>query len=168
MKIERKYWIAGLIGAVTITGAYMYLQVKKVLDYTLKFLYARNVTIKTTGVSADFIYEYVNKANIDITIARQEYEIYINGTYYTTLKNEVPQVLKGGNPSLVSFRLNLDYKDVGEKLKTNYLSLVALPQNVKILVKMKWRVKYGIIPVPISYDWELTLKDILSWYLPKK
>ena len=70
MKIERKYWIAGLIGAVTITGAYMYLQVKKVLDYTLKFLYARNVTIKTTGVSADFIYEYVNKANIDITIEK--------------------------------------------------------------------------------------------------
>ena len=168
MKIERKYWIAGLIGAVTLTGAYMYLQVKKVLDYTLKFVGTKNLTIKTNGVSADFVYEYLNKANIDVTLAKQEYEVYINGVYYTTLKNEVPNVLKGGSPSIVAFRMNLDYKEIGEKLKTNYVSLIALPQNVKILIKMKWKVKYGIIRVPISYDWELTLKEILSWYLPKK
>lgn len=168
MKIERKYWIAGLIGAVTITGAYMYLQVKKVLEYSLKFVATRNLTIKTNGVSADFVYEYINKANIDVTLAKQEYDVFINGVFYTTLKNDVPNVLKGGQPSLVAFRMTLDYKEIGEKLKTNYLSLVALPQNVKILIKMKWKVRYGIIRVPISYDWELTLKEILNWYLPKK
>ena len=31
-KIEKRVWIAGLIGLVSLTGAYMYFQVNKILS----------------------------------------------------------------------------------------------------------------------------------------
>jgi LEA14-like dessication related protein len=167
MKVERKYLIATLIGAISLTGAYMYLQVKKILNYTLNFVGARNVSISATGVTADFVYEYQNKANIDVTLATQEYEIFINGVYFTTLRNDNPTLLKGGQNSSIVVKMDLNYKELGKVLKTNYLTLVALPQNVKILTKMKWKAKYGIFKVPITYDWEVTLKEVMGW-LPKK
>ena len=163
----KHYWIAGLIGAISLTGAYMYIQVRKVLNYTLRYIGMRDVKISTSGVSVNFLYEYENKANIDVTLAEQEYEIYINGVYYTTLKNKAPQTLYGGKKSMIAVNMTLNYKEIGSKLKTNYLSLVASPQNIKILTKMKWKVKYGILKLPITYDYEVTLKEIISWYLPQ-
>lgn len=168
MKVERKYLIATLIGAISLTGAYMYLQVKKILNYTLKSIGARNVTISATGVTADFVYEYQNKADIDVTLATQEYEIFINGVYLTTLKNNNPTLLKGGQKSSIVVKMDLNYKEIANTLKTNYLTLIALPQNVKILTKMKWKAKYGIFKVPISYEWEVSLKEVMGWYLPNK
>jgi len=168
MKVERKYLIAGLIGAFTLTGAYMYLQVKKILNYTLNFIGARNVTISATGVTADFVYEYQNKADIDVTLATQEYEVWINGVFYTTLRNDNPTLLKGGQKSSIVVKMDLDYKELAKTLKTNYLTLIAHPQNIKIVTKMKWKAKYGIFKIPVSYDWEVTLKQIMGWYLPNK
>ena len=165
---KKYYWIAGLIGAVSLTGGYMYLQVKKILDYTLGFVGVSNVKATTQDISMTFKYEYQNKANIDITIVEQEYLIYINEVYIATLKNVVPNVLYGGKKSEINVDLKLNYKEVANILKVNYLSLVALPQNVKIKTVMKWKVKYGLLKIPITYPYEVTLKEVLSWYIPKK
>jgi len=169
MKLQpRHYWIAGLIGAVSLTGAYMYLQFKKVMSYTLNFVGIRDVKMTPQDISMNFVYEYENKSNIDVTLSEQQYEIYINGVYYTSLLNKAEVVLYGGRKNLIAVNLTLVYKDVASKLQTNYLSLVALPQNVKILVKMKWKVRYGILKVPISYPYEVTLKEIINWVVPTK
>ena len=169
MNLNKKYyWIAGLIGAVSLTGGYMYLQVKKILDYTLDFIGVSNVKATTQDISMTFKYEYQNKANIDITIAEQEYLVYINDVYYATLKNTVPNVLYGGKKSEINVDLKLNYKEIANILKVNYLSLVALPQNVKIKTVMKWKVKYGFLKIPITYPYEVTLKEVIGWYIPKK
>jgi hypothetical protein len=36
------------------------------------------------------------------------------------------------------------------------------------LIKMKFKVKYGILKIPIKYEYPLTLKEIISWYLPNQ
>ena len=164
----RHYWIAGLIGAISLTGAYMYIQVKKILSYTLNWVGVRDVKITTTDISMNFIYEYENKANIDVTLFEQEYEVFINGIYYTTLTNKAPQTLFGGKKSYIAVNLLLNYKEVAAKLKVNYLTLLTFPQNIKLLTKMKWKVKYGIIKIPITYPYEVTLKEVIGWYIPQK
>lgn len=164
----KHYWIAGLIGAISITGAYMYIQVKKVLSYTLNFAGIRDVKIIDGQAKFNIIYDYENKANIDVILAEQEYDVFINDIYYTTLKNYASQNLLGGKKSVIAVAVNLDIKDISKTLKTNYLTLMALPQNVKILIKMKFKVKYGILKIPIKYDYTMTLKEIISWYLPQK
>ena len=165
---NKHYWIAGLIGAISLTGAYMYLQVRKVLDYTLNYIGIKDLKYANNVASFNLIYQYENKANIDVVLAEQEYDIYINGVFYTTLRNYAPQKLFGGQKNIIAVAVVLNIKDIANKLKVNYLTLIALPQNVKIDIKMKFKVKYGIIKVPIKYDYPLTLKEIISWYLPNQ
>jgi LEA14-like dessication related protein len=164
----KHYWIAGLIGAVSLTGAYMYLQVRKILNYTLNFVSIKDLKYTNNVAKFNLIYNYENKANIDVVLAEQEYDVYINDVYYTTLRNYAPQKLFGGQKNIIAVAVVLDVKDIASKLKTNYLTLIALPQNVKILIKMKFKVKYGILKIPIKYEYPLTLKEIISWYLPNQ
>ena len=56
-KIEKRVWIAGLIGLVSLTGAYMYFQVNKILSYTLNFKGVKNVKVQKDGVSFTMWYE---------------------------------------------------------------------------------------------------------------
>jgi len=163
---ENKYWILGLLGLVTVTGVYMYSQINKILDYTLNFKGIRNIKFdKSSNISFTVVYEYKNKANIDITLDNQEYEIYINNQYLTTLTNFIPNVLKGGVASLIEVNVNFSKNDL-KKIKLNWLQLVLQPEKVEIKTLMKWKVKYGILRFPVVYPYILNLKEIIGWYVP--
>jgi hypothetical protein len=165
LKIEKRLWITGLIALVSVTGAYMYSQVMKVLDYTLTFRGMREVKFDKTGVSFKILYEFKNKANIDITIAQQEYEIYINNQYLTTLTNFAPNILTGGSPSLIEINVKISADDF-KKVKLNVAQVLLSPKSVEIKTVMKWKIKYGIFKFPISFPYIVNLKEILGWYIP--
>jgi hypothetical protein len=162
---NKKLLIAGIIGAVSITGAYLYLQVSKILSYTLNFKGIRNVTFDKTSVKFQIFYEYLNKANIDITLAQQEYEIFINGQYLTTMTNFAPNILKGGSPSEIVINVNLTADDF-KKVKLNLAQVLLRPSSVEIKTVMKWKVKYGFLKFPVTYPYIVSLKEVLGWYIP--
>lgn len=162
---NKKLLIAGLIGAVSLTGAYLYLQVSKILSYTLNFKGIRNVTYNKTGIKFQIFYEYLNKANIDITLAKQEYEIFINGQYLTTMTNFAPNILKGGSPSEIEINVELTANDF-KKVKLNIAQVLLRPSTVEIKTIMKWKVKYGILKFPVTYPYIVSLKEVLGWYIP--
>jgi LEA14-like dessication related protein len=164
-KIEKRLWITGLIALVTITGAYMYNQVSKVLSYTLKFVGLREVKFDKSGVSFKMLYEYSNKANISVTIAQQEYEVYINGQYLTTLSNFAPNVLEGGSKSTIEINVSLTPEDF-KKVKLNWVQVLLEPKSIEIKTIMKWKIKYGIVKFPVTYPYILNLKQIIGWYVP--
>ena len=164
-KIEKRVWIAGLIGLVSLTGAYMYFQVNKILSYTLNFKGVKNVKVQKDGVSFTMWYEYQNKANINITLAEQKYDVYINNQYLTTLTNFVPNTLIGGQISPIEVNVNLTLADF-KKLNLNYAQLILAPKSVEIKTDMKWKVKYGILKIPVSYPYIVSLKEVISWYVP--
>ena len=164
-KIEKRLWITGLIALFTITGAYMYNQVSKVLDYTLKFVGLREVQFNKNGISFKILYEFQNKANINVTIAQQEYEIYINNQYLTTLTNFAPNILEGGKLSNIEINVNLTSEDF-KKIKLSWVKVLLNPKSVEIKTIMRWKIKYGIVKFPISYPYVLNLKEIIGWYVP--
>ena len=164
-KIEKRLWIAGLIGLVSVTGAYMYYQVNKILSYTLNFKGVKNVKVQKDGVSFTMWYEYQNKANINVTLAEQKYDVYINNQYLTTLTNFVPNTLVGGQVSNIEVNVNLTLADF-KKLNLNYAQLILAPKSVEIKTDMKWKVKYGIFKFPVSYPYIVSLKEVISWYVP--
>lgn len=164
-KIEKRMWIAGLIGLVSVTGAYMYYQVNKILAYTLEFKGTKNVKFDNKGISFTIWYEYTNKANISVTLAEQKYEVYINNQLLTTLTNFVPNTLVGGEPSIIEVNVNLTVADF-KKVKLNLAQVLLDPKSVEIKTIMKWKVKYGILKFPISYPYILNLKQIIGWYVP--
>jgi LEA14-like dessication related protein len=164
-KIEKRFWITGLIALVSITGAYMYNQVSKVLSYTLNFVGLREVKFDKSGVSFKMLYEYSNKANISVTIAQQEYEVYINGQYLTTLSNFAPNVLEGGSKSTIEINVSLTPEDF-KKVKLNWVQVLLEPKSIEIKTIMKWKIKYGIVKFPVTYPYILNLKQIIGWYVP--
>lgn len=164
-KIEKRLWITGLIALVSITGAYMYNQVSKVLSYTLNFVGLREVKFDKSGVSFKILYEYTNKANISVTISQQEYEVYINGQYLTTLSNFAPNILEGGKVSTIEINVSLTPEDF-KKVKLNWVQVLLDPKSVEIKTIMKWKIKYGFVKFPVTYPYILNLKQIIGWYVP--
>ena len=164
-KIEKRVWITGLIALVSITGAYMYSQVMKILDYTLDFKGMRDVKFDKNGISLKIWYEYKNKANITITLATQEYDVYINNKYLTTLKSNIPNVLDGSIASNILIDVNLTPADF-KKLDMNIAQVLVAPKSIEIKTIMKWKVKYGILKFPVTYPYIVNLKEVIGWYVP--
>ena len=165
-KIEKKFWIAGLIGLVSVTGAYLYFQVQKILDYTLTFKGIRNVKFdKNANISFTIQYEYKNKANIDLTLDNQQYEVYINNQHLTTLTNFIPNKLSGSKTSLIEVNLNIT-KDDFKKINLNWLQLILQHEKIEIKTIMKWKIKYGLLRFPFQYPYTVSLKEVISWYVP--
>ena len=164
-KLQKRFWIAGLIGLVSVTGAYMYYQVNKILDYTLNYKGIKNVKITKDQISFTMWYEYQNKANITITLAESKYDVYVENQYVTTLTNFAPTTLQGGQVSVIEVNVVLTKADL-TKLKLNYAQLLIAPKSVEIKTIMKWKVKYGILKIPVSYPYIVSLKEVISWYVP--
>jgi len=166
-KTNKRLWIAGLIGLVTITGAYLYFQVNKILTYTLKFKGVKNAKLEDGGVSFTMWYIYRNTADISITLTDQKYDVFINNQYLTTLGNFVPNTLVGGVDSNIEINAKITKADF-KKLKFNYADLFLSPKSPEIKTIMKWKVKYGIFNIPITYAYTITLKEIISGFTPAK
>ena len=164
-KLQKRFWIAGLIGLVSVTGAYMYYQVNKILDYTLNYKGIKNVKITKDQISFTMWYEYQNKANITITLAESKYDVYVENQYVTTLTNFAPTTLQGGQVSVIEVNVVLTKADL-TKLKLNYAQLLIAPKSVEIKTIMKWKVKYGIFKFPVTYPYIVSLKEVISWYVP--
>lgn len=165
MKLRTKYALGAGIALVSLTGFYLYTQIIKVLEYRLDFKGFKNVSINQKGMSFTIAYEYENKANIDITLAEQKYEVYIDGVYVTTLTNFAPNTLSGSKPSLIEVNVNLTLDEL-KKVKINWARLILQPGKVQVTNVMRWKVKYGILKIPYKYTYSVSLKEIIGWYAP--
>lgn len=167
MKISKKTVIwGGVIALLGVTAVWVNKQVKKMNDFVLTF---KKVSVNKFNVKElDFnvFYDYKNNSDIDINLSSQEYDVYVNGTFVTTMTNYAENTLKANSTSPLGFNCKLNLPDLDKKLRLSYFSMVAQPKEVKIRVVMKWKVRLAIFKVPISYAWDTDLKEILGWYLP--
>lgn len=165
MKIDKKYAIGGAIALVSVTGFVLYTQIMKVLTYRLDVKGFKNVSINKNGMSFTIVYEYENKAKIDITLAEQKYEIFIDGVYVTTLTNFAPNTLSGSKPSTIELNVNLTLDEL-KKVKLNWARMILQPGQVQVDTVMRWKVKFGFLRIPYKYTYRVSLKEIIGWYIP--
>ena len=166
MKIN-KWALWSVIGvAVAETAIYVTKQVKKMMDYTITFKSVKVNKFSLETLDFNAYLDYKNNSDIDIRLAEQEYDIYVNNVFITTLKNYKENVLKANSVSELGFNINLNLPELDKKLKVNYFKMVAEPKSVLIRVEMKWKVRFGLFKIPIKYSWNTNLKEILGWYLP--
>ena len=86
----------------------------------------------------------------------------------TKMFNYAPNVLKASQTSEIAINVDLNLKELSTKLgKDIYARMLLDPKNVMIKFDMKWKVKLlGLIKLPVSYPYVVSLKEILSWYIP--
>jgi len=166
MKIN-KWAVFSIVGvAVAGTALYVSKQVKKMMNYTLTYKSIKVNKFTLTTLDFNTYFDYKNNSDIDIKLAEQEYDIYVNDAYITTLKNYQENVLKANATSELGFNVNLNLPELDKKLRINYVKMLADPKAVKLRIEMRWKVRFGFLKIPISYTWNTNLKEILGWYLP--
>ena len=162
MKIEKKHIIAGLIGLVTITGASLYLQYKRLMNYTIGLKSVRINKLSLNGLNIDLFLNFENKSNLKFTIVSQKYDIFINNVYLTTLQNNKPNEILPNSTSVIGMNMDIDRKIIGARLKDALVTFANTDKTmVKIVTKMK--VKYGFITLNFpEYPYQNTLKNMMA------
>lgn len=165
MAIKKKYIVAGAIGVVTIVGALVYLQVKKLLEnFKWEFKKVKVRTLTPTLISFDVFLAFQNASDITFHVVNQQYKVFINGEYITRGSNGLDNVILKRAESQLGVNIAFDPKVVVKQLKINAIDMLTAPEKVKIKVEMIFRVKIGIFGFNVPYTYEVDLKELKSWY----
>ncbi len=162
MKIQKKYVVAGLIGLVTITGATLYLQYQRLMNYTIGLKKVKINKLSLAGFDIDLFLNFENKSGLKFTIEKQKYDIYINNIYLTTLQNDIPNVILPNSTSVLGMNMKESSKDVVGKLKS---LITALASSDKVMVKFvtKMKVKLGFVSISFPpFTYQDTLKNMMA------
>ena len=164
---NQKYTLLGL-GVAVLGGTAYYISrvVKRLQDFTLDFKKVKVNKFTKERLQFDVYFDYTNKSEININLASQEYDVYIDGVYITTMTNYKENVLKAKSKSPLGFSVDLDLPKLDSKIRASYFDMITNPKEVAIRIDMKFKARVGIFKVPYKYIWNTNLKEILGWYLP--
>jgi LEA14-like dessication related protein len=160
MKIEKKYLIAGLIGIVTIAGAFAYLQYKKLMNYVIK---VKNVVIKSANIDSinfDLFLNFENKSSVAFEILSQSYDVYINNSLISKLKGKQVVKIAPKSVSVIPLKVNIKPSDILNKLGKDALNLIANFGNNRLKVNVKLQVKLYGFTFNIPYVYETTISEL--------
>lgn len=165
MKKNWKYIALAAVAGITVTtGIWLKKQYDKLMKntYELKSFVVKSASMKSVTFSV--VYAYVNNTDIDINLVGQEYKIYVDDRFITTIKSDVPVILKANATSDIPLDITVDPRDMFYKFKDNLLKALTQKQKLKIRMESTFRVKLGIftIPVPYPYEWTQTFPAILG------
>ena len=162
MKLEKKHYIAGAIGLVTLTGAMAYLQYKRMMDYVVKVKKIDPRKISEKLISLDMVVDYTNKGNVDIQVESTTANVFINDKPVTKIELKKPFVIKGNSTFPVSVNVQFNPSDVLDALKINALDIAVNPQKINIRVDLVLKAKLWFFNVNIKDKYVLNLKDLLT------
>lgn len=165
MKKNWKYIALAAVAGITVTtGLWLKKQYDKLMKntYELKSFVVKSASMKSVTFSV--VYAYVNNTDIDINLVGQEYKIYVDDRFITTIKSDVPVILKANATSDIPLDITVDPRDMFYKFKDNLLKALTQKQKLKIRMESTFRIKLGIftIPVPYPYEWTQTIPAILG------
>jgi hypothetical protein len=166
LSTKQKWYVGIGVAVLGVTAYYISKIAKQLEDFELNFKKIKVTKFTKEKLDFNVYFDYVNKSAININLASQEYDVYINGVYVTTMSNYAENVLKAKATSPLGFNVNLDLPKLDEKIRTTYFDMVTNPKEVLIKIDMKFKARVGIFKIPYRYVWNTNLKEILGWYLP--
>jgi LEA14-like dessication related protein len=161
--ITRKQILTGLGIAVVITGGFLAFQFSRLMKYTLKIKGIDRFSASMSKVSFDAYLSFENISDLQIALAYQNYQVYINDKLITTIDSKKPQVILPKTSTTLKFSIDLSPSDLLKKLGSSSVQniLNIKQQNLKVITKMG--VKYLGFTIPIN----TTIEDtIANWIAP--
>jgi LEA14-like dessication related protein len=166
VKISKKtgkiiVWSTALLTA-GVAGYFAYKWIEKQLikmeDYELDFQKLVVRKFDKNQIIMDVFMKFTNRSNLAVTLTEQEYDIYANGIYLTTVVNKAPNTIQANSTSSVGARIDFNPAEIIAKGILNPLELLKSPKNLKIKTVMKYKVKVLFFSVPIP---EIVYEDSL-------
>lgn len=163
MKIQGKYIAAGAIAIVSLSAAFLFLQYKRIMNYTLKLKNLRLISFTQNSFVIDVLLAFDNKSDLSFDIVSQKYEVYINNKIITGVGNKNLRHIKPGI-SEIALRIAANPERILKEQggMKGLLGLVSNPQATKIKIIIKLTVKFYLIKVNIPFTIEKTLAELLT------
>jgi LEA14-like dessication related protein len=162
MKIQKKHLIAGAIGAVTITGALVYLQYKRLMNYVIKL---KKISIKKIGINnvdLNLYLDFENKSDLGFTIEEQIHNIYINDKFVSKIENKSPNYISPKTSSTIGVNINFNPSKVLNILGKSLTDFVTAPEKIKLKIDIKLKVKLWFFTINIPFLYETNFKELLN------
>jgi LEA14-like dessication related protein len=163
-KTTLKY--ALLVGVVGVTGTtiiWIRKQYQKLLKNVTTFKSFKVGKITLNEFDFEVVYDYTNNMDVDIVLASQKYDIFLDGNYITTLTNDKTTTLKANATTPIPLTLKLNPKELSQRLSSTFLMALMQPLKANMRIDMSFKVKLFIfkIPVPYSYSFPVTIPALL-------
>jgi len=162
MKLEKKHYIAGAIGLVTISGALLYLQYKKLMDYCLSFNRFALKKLSLRDAELDIFLNFKNKSAIKINIVSQDYVAYLNDKKIATFSNKNLVVIEPKATTVLPLNVKFQPIKLVNSLKSLATDFMLKPETVILKVKCYIKVKFWFLNLSIPYEYVTTIKDLMT------
>lgn len=163
MKIQKKHIVAGSIALVTLTGAFIYMQYKKLMEYTLGFKSMKVKKVSLNEVVLDVFLMFNNPSKLKFDITEQEYKVFINNQFVSDAVNYSTNAIEPKSSSVLGVNIKFNPSTVLKVLKMNWADILLSPEQSKIKIEMKFKVKLYLIPITIPYVYEFTFKELVQY-----
>jgi len=163
MKIQKKHIIAGSIALVTITGAFLYMQYKKLMEYTLGFKSMKVKKVSLNEVVLDVFLLFNNPSKLKFDITEQKYKVFINNQFVSDAVNYSTNKIEPKSSSVLGVNVKFNPSAVLKVLKLNWTDIILKPEQSKVKIEMKFKVNLYLIPITIPYVYEFTFKELVQY-----
>jgi LEA14-like dessication related protein len=159
---KKKYIVAAAIGLVTLTGAFLYLQYQRIMDYVIKVKTLRFKKFSLNALNFDLYLNFENKSDLRFTIEKQVYDVYLNNVFISRVENASPTVINAKSINVIGLNVSVNPKDAFDKLKKNILNLLTTPDKMIVKVVCKLKVKLLFFSINIPYTYEDSVKNMMT------
>jgi len=152
-----------LIGVAIAVYFYIQKQIDKILAYTIDFKKASPKKISLDLIDFDLWLNINNPSSLTYDIISQEYKVYINNVYLTTIKNNIKYTIKGNATTPIGINVKFDPTQFIAKLGgAGLAAIISNPTKTTLTLDMKLKTKFFFYPVDIEYKYETNIKELTS------
>lgn len=159
----QKWGLFGVGTGILLVGVYVKRQLNKIYD--AKWSFAGAKVHDTTGgrMKATIFFNVDNKGDISVDISGQDYGIYVNNMYVSSVKSPMNIKIKSNAVTKIPFMIDFAYKDIVQAGFMNLSDLISNKGNIKIKIKGNLNIKAGIINLKkYPFELEQTLAEMMG------
>lgn len=158
MKLEKKHFIVGGIGVVSVSAAILYWQYTKLMNYCIGLNSIKINKVTQNAVDVNIFLNFKNNSNLKLEIQSQEYAVYVSGKKVVGASNFATQVVSPESMSVIGVNVKFNPEKSGQKILDTLFSA----NKIMIKVDVKLKVKLWFFTVNIPYVYESSLKDLMA------
>ena len=163
MKPQVKKWlIVGGLGVISVALALGYLQYRKLMNYTVKLGGAKFKQITGKVFSFDLFIKFTNASDINFVISGQEYKVYLNDKFVTTISNTDAVTVLPKTTNTIPINVSFNPTEVLKLIGSNFSNILLKPETIKIKVDGKLKAKLYGFTKSIPFVYEATLKELMA------
>lgn len=116
MKIKPVF--IGIIAAIGVAGFLLYRQFNKLMDYKLRFRSIKIQKVSAEGLSIKLGLNFENKSDIQVVLAGQKYDVFINSVLISTITSRAQSVLAPRSETPLNFDVTVGKQGIKDLLRT--------------------------------------------------